>query len=157
MKHFHNKTTGETVGEGFAGLNDRDWREVTMDEIAAIQAAKVTPEERIASLLGQIAAERDRRANALAKDYSETEQKTWHVQVAEAQALLSDPDAPAPMLRAIAPSRGRTPQEIAAHVLHLAAALAAATGRIFAAGRVLSDAASAGTLAEDWTNDRHWV
>ena len=47
MKHFYNSKTSEIVGEGFAGLNDRDWREVTMAEIAAINAARVPPESRL--------------------------------------------------------------------------------------------------------------
>ena len=114
----------------------------------------------LAKLAGQnhrkITAERDRRIEALGEGYTPTERETWPVQISEAQALLADPEAPAPMLRLVAASRGVTPVQMAERVMQLASAKAAASGAILAAGRRLADAANAGNLPEDWTDDKHW-
>ena len=69
----------------------------------------------------------------LAGDYLDEERETWPTQVAEARAVLADPEALTPMLGPLADARGLTMPEMAERVLGLSDALAAPTGRVLAA------------------------
>jgi hypothetical protein len=53
---------------------------------------------------------------SLAVEYGAMEKLTWDQQAVEADALLLDPDAPAPLVRAIAGTRGMTPIEMAQRI-----------------------------------------
>jgi len=89
----------------------------------------------------------------LAGDYLDAERETWPTQVAEARAVLADPEALTPMLGPLAAARGLTVAEMAERVLGLSDALAAATGRVLAAqARLLS----MNPIPTDYTDDKHW-
>jgi len=94
-----------------------------------------------------------RRLRRLTDEYSPEERETWHQQVAEADALLADPDAPAVMLRALANADGISPEEMAAKVKAKADAYAAAAGTILACQRALL---AMTPLPPDFEDDDYW-
>jgi hypothetical protein len=53
---------------------------------------------------------------SLAQEYGAYEKLTWDQQATEADALASNPDAPAPLVRSVAASRGMTAVDLAARI-----------------------------------------
>jgi hypothetical protein len=98
--------------------------------------------------------ERDRRMAALAAGYTASERETWPVQVEEAKAVLADPNAPTPLLTALAAVRGQDVPTLANHVLTLAAQFSAGTGAIMAKARALAEV---DLIPDDYTDDSYWV
>jgi len=111
------------------------------------------PAEVLAAQHAAINAERDRRMQIIADGYTPTERETWSVQSVEAAALKGDPDAPAPMLRAIAASQGVPVMALADRVLALSSAFAAATGAVMGAASVLRHM---DPIPDDVTDDQWW-
>lgn len=143
-----------------ADLVDDFWvvRDMTPAELAIAYPPSPAPppltqEEARIARQSQVNAERDRRLQALADGYSERERETWHVQRAEAEALLSDPYAAAPMLRAIADGRGIPVAEIANRVVALSAAFASASGALLSSATVLIEM---DPIPDDITDDKWW-
>jgi len=94
-----------------------------------------------------------RRLEELASDYAPAERETWPVQVAEARALAADPQAPTPMLTALAAGRTVSVPGLAALVLNKADALAVASGAILAAQAALL---TQDPIPTDYADDGHW-
>jgi hypothetical protein len=101
----------------------------------------------------QIIAERDRRMEIVVGQYSETEQKTWPMQIEEARAVLAAPDDPALMIRPMAEARGQSVADFAAYIVQLNNAYRAATGAVFAAARRLMDS---DPIPDDYKDNKHW-
>jgi len=110
---------------------------------------KVNP----AASTAMVTAERDRRLEAMAGAYSPSERETWSVQIAEAKALADDPDAPAPLLRALVSDDATALAALATRVLGLADAFAAASGAIMRAHNVL---VAMDPIPADYADDKHW-
>lgn len=94
-----------------------------------------------------------RRLRALVAQYSDAERETWPPQVREAEAVLADPAASAPLLGPLAQVRGITIAEMAQRVLTKADAFAGASGAILAAQKALLATSSP---PENPTSDEHW-
>ncbi len=92
-------------------------------DAAILNAAK-------AAKLTEINAEFQKAVAALAADYPDSEVQSWPQQVKEAEALAADPQAPAPLLTAIADARGLSVAELASRVLNKMNAYAAASGSL---------------------------
>ena len=80
--------------------------------------------------------------------YCDSEKASWPQQTAEAQALETDPDAAAPLVRAIAASRGMPVADLALRIRNNAATWMVLSG--YAVGRkgALLDAIAAATTVE---------
>jgi ABC-type cobalt transport system substrate-binding protein len=95
---------------------------------------------------------------ALAAEYAPLERQTWDQQAAEAEALQADADAPAPLVRAIAVTRGMPVGELAARILANRRAWVAVSGHVVGqrlayqdtleATRGLDDAQAAETIQD---------
>jgi ABC-type cobalt transport system substrate-binding protein len=95
---------------------------------------------------------------ALAAEYAPLERQTWDQQAAEAEALQADADAPAPLVRAIAATRGMPVGELAARILANRRAWVAVSGHVVGqrlayqdtleATRGLDDAQAAETIQD---------
>jgi len=81
----------------------------------------------------------DAAVATLAASYPEREIQSWPQQVKEAEALASDMDAPAPLLAAIAATRGLPVSELAGRVLSKMAAYAQASGALIGLRQALED------------------
>lgn len=77
---------------------------------------KPTLTEARATKQRQIAAAHDAFLKAQSVEYSEMERQTWDSQRTESQALLADPQAAAPLVRAIANARGMDVIEMARRI-----------------------------------------
>lgn len=85
--------------------------------------------------------------SALSANYPDGEVQSWAQQTREAEALAADPQAPAPLLTAIAAARGLTVAELADRVRVKVAAYATASGAIIGQRQALEDAVNAVDLA----------
>ena len=83
----------------------------------------------------------------LTASYPAGEVSSWGQQIAEAEALVLDPSAPAPLLLAIAEARGIAVADLAARVRAKWSAYAAASGEIIGRRQALEDAIDAVDLA----------
>lgn len=113
---------------GFARVFvDGDWRYAAINE----------PDEEpvLASVISEylVRQEAGRRLKNLARPYVSEERETWHKQIKEAEALIADPEASAPLLSRRAAARGMTLIAYAANVLAKDDAFSAASGDILAA------------------------
>ena len=129
---------------------DRRFREAWTFNGSAIAVDPVKQRE---IYRGLINAERDRRMEALAAGYTASERETWPVQVEEAKAVLADPNAPTPLLTALATARGQDVPTFAQHVLTLAAQFSGGTGAIMAKARALAEL---DPIPADHTDDALW-
>lgn len=86
---------------------------------------------------------------ALAASYPEREIQSWPQQVKEAEALAADPQAPAPLLTAIADARGLPVAELASRVLGKMNAYAAASGSLIGRRQAAEDLIDLAATAED--------
>jgi hypothetical protein len=87
--------------------------------------------------------------NAATRYYSASEKASWSRQEAEARALSTDENAPAPLLRTMATVRGITVGELAGKVLTQAAQWEAFAGYILGQQQAFEDALNAcGTVEE---------
>jgi len=84
----------------------------------------------------------------LAAAYPEREIQSWPQQVKEAEALAADADAPAPLLAAIAETRGLPVTELAGLVLSKMVAYAQASGALIGLRQALEDALDAAETIE---------
>jgi len=80
---------------------------------------------------------------ALAAEYAPLERQTWDQQAAEAEALHTDADAPAPLVRAIAATRGMPVGELAARILANRTAWVAVSGHVVGQRLAYQDALEA--------------
>jgi hypothetical protein len=80
---------------------------------------------------------------ALAAEYAPLERQTWDQQAAEAEALQADADAPAPLVRAIAVTRGMPVGELAARILANRTAWVAVSGHVVGQRLAYQDALEA--------------
>lgn len=80
---------------------------------------------------------------ALAAEYAPLERQTWDQQAAEAEALQADADAPAPLVRAIAATRGMPVGELAARILANRRAWVAVSGHVVGQRLAYQDALEA--------------
>jgi len=90
----------------------------------------------------------DTAVAALAAAYPEREIQSWPQQVKEAEALMGDADAPAPLLAAIANTRGLPVSELAGRVLSKMSAYAHASGAFIGLRQALEDAVEAAETVE---------
>ncbi len=107
--------------------------------------------QRLAELAArQLAAVNAGAAQALAQlsaAYPDGEVQSWAQQTREAEALAADPQAPAPLLTAIATARGLSVAELASRVLAKVQAYAMASGAVIGQRQALEDAINAVDLA----------
>ncbi|MFV0422051.1 hypothetical protein [Oleidesulfovibrio sp.] len=86
----------------------------------------------------------------LATEYGALERQTWDQQAAEADALQANPDAPAPLVRAIAAARGMPVADLASRILANRTAWVAVSGHVVGQRLAYQDALEAtASLAED--------
>lgn len=89
------------------------WEVYDLDpEDAAANLAQAVEQARAAAHR-RINGEYTARTAQLVEGYPENEQKSWPMQVLEAQAILDDPQAPAIWIRSAASARGITPLDLA--------------------------------------------
>jgi len=100
-----------------------------------------------------IRAEAARRLQIIATPYTPEERETWATQVEGAKALQADPDAPAPLVRALAAEDGVTPQDMALAILAKAAAYEKAAAPILAGQRRLL---SMQEYPQDYRDKKYW-
>lgn len=86
---------------------------------------------------------------SLAASYPEREIQSWPQQVKEAEALAADPQAPAPLLTAIADARGLPVAELASRVLNKMNAYAAASGSLIGRRQAVEDLIDLAASPED--------
>ncbi|EPR43147.1 hypothetical protein dsx2_2507 [Desulfovibrio sp. X2] len=121
----HRGAAGFINGEPYTitelGALPQDWSDeaplVPLDEIRAAKQSEI----------------RDQAEAILAplkREYCETEIATWDQQAAQADALVADPDAAAPMVRAIASNRGMDPVELAQRIIANKAAWEVVSGTV---------------------------
>ena len=91
----------------------------------------------------------DAAMNLITASYSENEKLSWPKQEAEAKALLADPDAPAPLLRGIADTRGIALTVLRDKVLANVEASEALTALILGTQQKYEDAVKAATTVEE--------
>ena len=86
---------------------------------------------------------------SLATSYPEREIQSWPQQVKEAEALAADPQAPAPLLTAIADARSLPVVELASRVLGKMNAYAAASGSLIGRRQAAEDLIDLAASPED--------
>ena len=86
---------------------------------------------------------------SLAASYPEREIQSWPQQVKEAEALAANPQAPAPLLTAIADARALPVVELASRVLGKMNAYAAASGSLIGRRQAAEDLIDLAATAED--------
>lgn len=91
----------------------------------------------------------DAAMNLITSTYSENEKLSWPKQEAEAKALLADPDAPAPLLRGIADTRGIALTVLRDKVLANVEASEALTALILGTQQRYEDMVKAATTVEE--------
>ena len=91
----------------------------------------------------------DAAMNLITSSYSENEKLSWPKQEAEAKALLADPNAPAPLLRGIADTRGIALTTLRDKVLANVEASEALTALILGTQQRYEDAVKAATTVEE--------
>ncbi|MFV0422176.1 hypothetical protein [Oleidesulfovibrio sp.] len=79
----------------------------------------------------------------LATEYGALERQTWDQQAAEAEALQANPDAPAPLVRAIAAARGMTVADLGTRILANRTAWVAVSGHVVGQRLAYQDALEA--------------
>lgn len=87
--------------------------------------------------------------NDIVCPYEQSERETWSIQLAEAEAYAADPNVDAPMLTAMASTRGITVSELAAKVMENNNLFRSAAGEILGEQQKLLDELYA--LPEDCT------
>jgi len=90
----------------------------------------------------------------LKAEYGPTEIASWDQQYEEATALDAAPDAPAPLVRAIAAARGMDPAELAARIRANRAAWVAISGHVVGQRLAYQDALDAAAALTDETEAR---
>lgn len=98
-----------------------------------------TFEEAKADKLIEINMAADKTMAALISTYPEREISTFDKQEAEARAYIADPEAPTPLLSALAKARGLSMDELVKRVLVKADAFATASGFIIGQRQALED------------------
>lgn len=91
----------------------------------------------------------DAAMNAITSTYSANEKLSWPKQEAEAKALLADPNAPAPLLRGIADTRGIALTVLRDNVLANVEASEALTALILGTQQKYEDMVKAATTVEE--------
>ena len=102
-----------------------------------------------AAKLREVLTGSDAAMNLITSDYSENEKLSWPKQEAEAKALLADPDAPAPLLRGIADTRGIALTTLRDKVLANVEASEALTALILGTQQKYEDMVKAATTVEE--------
>lgn len=97
----------------------------------------------------KIAEAHDAFLRAQSLEYSDMEKQTWDMQRAEAQGLIADPQAAAPLVRAIAKARGMDVLELAARIQRKAEDWAQLAGHVTGQRLAYQDALDACTTLED--------
>ncbi|MFV0421390.1 hypothetical protein, partial [Oleidesulfovibrio sp.] len=85
----------------------------------------------------------------LATEYGALERQTWDQQAAEADALQANPDAPAPLVRAIATARGMPLADLASRILANRTAWVAVSGHVVGQRLAYQDALEATKNMDD--------
>lgn len=98
-----------------------------------------TFKEAKAAKLSEINKAADKIMAALISTYPDHEIRTFDKQEAEARAYMSDPEAPTPLLSALAKARGISMDELVKRVIAKADAFAAASGYIIGQRQALED------------------
>ena len=98
-----------------------------------------TFEEAKAAKLSEINKAADKIMAALISTYPDREISTFDKQEAEARAYMADPEAPTPLLSALAKARGISMDELVKRVIAKADAFAAASGYIIGQRQALED------------------
>ena len=116
--------------------------ELAADDDAAL--AQVKKEQ-----LAQVLTASDAAMAALSSRYSEFEKLTWPKQEQEAKALQADPEAPAPLLRGVAATRGIALEALQTKVLMNVGASEVATAFILGTQQKYEDEIAAATTIEE--------
>lgn len=98
-----------------------------------------TLDEAKAAKLSEINKAADKIMAALISTYPDREISTFDKQEAEARAYMADPEAPTPLLSALAKARGISMDELVKRVIAKADAFAAASGYIIGQRQALED------------------
>lgn len=96
----------------------------------------------------EIRDEADLFLQMLATEYGAMEKLTWDQQAQEADALIADPAAAAPLVRAIATSRGMAPLEMAQRIVANRAQWVALSGAVVGRRLAYQDAIDAAQTVE---------
>ena len=99
--------------------------------------------------IAQVLAASDAAMAALSSRYSEHEKLSWPKQEQEAKALQADPEAPAPLLRGVAATRGIALEELQVKVLANVGASETATAFILGTQQRYEDEIAAATTIEE--------
>ena len=87
--------------------------------------------------------------SSMATEYGAYEKLTWDQQALEADAILADPDAPAPLVRAIAQARGMSALEMAQRIAANRAQWVALSGAVVGKRLAYQDALDAAQTVEE--------
>lgn len=99
--------------------------------------------------ISQVLAASDAAMAALSSRYSEHEKLSWSKQEQEAKALQADPEAPAPLLRGVAATRGIALEALQAKVLANVGASETATAFILGTQQKYEDEIAAAATIEE--------
>ena len=113
------------------------------------QVVEPTLTDAKAAKLREVLTGSDAAMNLITASYSENEKLSWPKQEAEAKALLADPNAPAPLLRGIADTRGIALTTLRDKVLANVEASEALTALILGTQQKYEDAVKAATTVEE--------
>ncbi|QOD81901.1 hypothetical protein [Chromobacterium haemolyticum] len=117
------------------------WDGAAWKEDPSLQAKHLA--ERFAAKLAEINAAVGRALGELSASYPAGEVSSWSQQTAEADALVANPAAPAPLLTAIATARGLSVTDLAGRVRAKRDAYAQSSGQIIGQRQALEDALGA--------------
>lgn len=124
---------------------DKEWESVheyatTHPECVTEEQPHIpTLEEVKSAKLSEINAAADRAIATLTATYPDREISTFDKQESEARAYMADPEAPTPLLSALAKARGISMDELVKRVIAKADAFAAASGYIIGQRQALED------------------
>lgn len=112
---------------------------IDLPELSAVKSAKQT----------EISQEADNTLAVLAREYGLYEKLTWDQQAQEAQLLMADAMADAPLVRSIAEARGMLPVDMAQRILANRAAWLVLSGKVVGQRLKYQDMLDAATTVED--------
>lgn len=114
---------------------------------------EIDPVKAKAILTEKVRNELQRRLTAIASEYSEAERETWPTQIKEAEAVKGNPNAEAPLVKALAQADGVAADIMADKILAKRDAFRAIAGVLLAKQRTLL---AMDPIPTDFDHDKWW-
>ena len=135
LDHIQVRITLDDGREMFAGVEGATWIHTELNEWiekggVVAPADRPTLEDMKAAKQREVSGEADSFLSLMAVEYGVYEKLTWDQQAQEADALMTNPAAAAPLVRAIATARGMAPLEMAQRIVANRAQWVALSGAV---------------------------